>query len=233
MMAKETILVVDDEEDIVDLIKFNLDHEGYQVLTAGTGEEAMEITISSRPDLLVLDLMLPGIDGLDVTRYLRSDQRIQHIPIIMLTAKGDDEDVIVGLESGVNDYMSKPFSPRELIARIRAILRRRKKNFKVSERERDSKKGLVIDEKRHRVTIDGKEIKLTLTEFELLSFLSSQKGWVFSRGQIVDAIHGENYAVTDRSIDVIIVGLRKKLKSYSKMIETVRGLGYRYRDDRQ
>ena len=229
-MSKETILIVDDEEDIIELIKYNLKNEGYTVLTALTGERAIKMARQSQPDLMVLDLMLPGIDGLEVTRYLRGNDQTSDMPIVMLTAKGEESDIVTGLELGANDYISKPFSPKVLIARIRAILRRRRKEPE-TDTERIRREGdLVIDRKRHRVTIEGKELDLTLSEFELLSFLAEKKGWVFTRNQIVDAIRGENYAVTQRSIDVIIVGLRKKLKQYASAIETVRGVGYRFKE---
>ena len=229
-MSKETILIVDDEEDILELIKFNLKGEGYNILQAMTGEEAIKIAKQSGPDLMVLDLMLPGIDGLEVTRYLKKNDATANIPIVMLTAKGEESDIVTGLELGANDYISKPFSPRELTARIRAILRRRQKNSAEPPVRVRQEGDMVIDRAKHRVTIEGKLIELTLSEFELLSFLAEKKGWVFTRGQIVDAIHGENYAVTERSIDVIIVGLRKKLGSYSSCIETVRGVGYRFKE---
>ncbi|WP_022664830.1 response regulator [Desulfospira joergensenii] len=229
-MLKETILIVDDEEDIIELIKYNLKSEGYNILTAITGEEAIKISKQARPDLMVLDLMLPGIDGLEVTRYLRNNGETKDMPIVMLTAKGEESDVVTGLELGANDYISKPFSPRELTARIRAILRRRQQKV-VESRTRVKQEGeMIIDQAKHVVTIEGEVIDLTLSEFELLSFLADKKGWVFTRGQIVDAIHGENYAVTERSIDVIIVGLRKKLKQYAALIETVRGVGYRFKE---
>jgi two-component system phosphate regulon response regulator PhoB len=229
-MSKETILIVDDEEDILELIKFNLKGEGYNILQAMTGEEAIKIAKQSGPDLMVLDLMLPGIDGLEVTRYLKNNDATTDIPIVMLTAKGEESDIITGLELGANDYISKPFSPRELTARIRAILRRRQKNNADAPVRVRQEGDMVIDRAKHRVSIEGKIVELTLSEFELLSFLAEKKGWVFTRGQIVDAIHGENYAVTERSIDVIIVGLRKKLGSYSSCIETVRGVGYRFKE---
>lgn len=229
-MSKETILIVDDEEDILELIKFNLKGEGYNILQAMTGEEAIKIAKQSGPDLIVLDLMLPGIDGLEVTRYLKNNDVTTNIPIVMLTAKGEESDIVTGLELGANDYISKPFSPRELTARIRAILRRRQKNAAEAPVRVRQEGDMVIDRAKHRVTIEGKLIELTLSEFELLSFLAEKKGWVFTRGQIVDAIHGENYAVTERSIDVIIVGLRKKLGAYSSYIETVRGVGYRFKE---
>ncbi|MCG8619308.1 MAG: response regulator transcription factor [Desulfobacterales bacterium] len=229
-MSKETILIVDDEEDILELIKFNLKSEGYNILQAMTGEEAIKIAKQSGPDLMVLDLMLPGIDGLEVTKYLKNNDATADIPIVMLTAKGEESDIVTGLELGANDYMSKPFSPRELTARIRAILRRRQKNTAETPVRVRQEGDMVIDRAKHRVTIEGKVVELTLSEFELLSFLAEKKGWVFTRGQIVDAIHGENYAVTERSIDVIIVGLRKKLGNYASCIETVRGVGYRFKE---
>ncbi|RLC25027.1 MAG: DNA-binding response regulator [Deltaproteobacteria bacterium] len=229
-MAKEIILIVDDEEDIIELIKYNLKNEGYSILTAMTGEQAIKTARQSRPDLIVLDLMLPGIDGLEVTKYLKNYEQTRDIPIVMLTAKGEESDIVTGLELGANDYISKPFSPKVLVARIRAILRRRKKNSTDPQDRIKHEGDMIIDPARHVVSIEGNPLDLTLSEFELLSFLADKKGWVFTRGQIVDAIRGENYAVTERSIDVIIVGLRKKLKNYASIIETVRGVGYRFRE---
>ncbi|MBG0779599.1 MAG: response regulator [Desulfotignum balticum] len=230
-MPRETILIVDDEEDIIELIKYNLKTEGYVILTAGTGEQAIKTARQSLPDLIVLDLMLPGIDGLEVTRYLKKNDQTAGIPIVMVTAKGEESDVVTGLELGANDYISKPFSPRELVARIRAILRRRRKTGANESASGIRQVGdMVIDRARHVVTLQGEPVDLTLSEFELLSFLADKKGWVFTRGQIMDAVHGENYAVTERSIDVIIVGLRKKLKSHAGLIETVRGVGYRFKE---
>lgn len=230
-MPRETILIVDDEEDIVELIKYNLKTEGYVILTAGTGEQAIKTARQSLPDLIVLDLMLPGIDGLEVTQYLKKNDQTADIPIVMVTAKGEESDVVTGLELGANDYISKPFSPKELVARIRAILRRRRKPGANESASGIRQVGdMAIDRARHVVTIQGEPVDLTLSEFELLSFLADKKGWVFTRGQIMDAIHGENYAVTERSIDVIIVGLRKKLKSHAAWIETVRGVGYRFKE---
>ncbi len=229
-MIKETILIVDDEKDIIELIKYNLKTEGYTILTAGAGEQAIKIAKQSRPDLIVLDLMLPGMDGLEVTRYLRNNEETRNLPIVMLTAKGEESDIITGLELGANDYISKPFSPRVLTARIRAILRRRRKESEATSENVKQEGDLIIDRTRHIVTLEGNALDLTLSEFELLSFLAEKKGWVFTRGQIVDAIRGENYAVTERSIDVVIVGLRKKLKHNAEVIETVRGVGYRFKE---
>ena len=229
-MTKETILIVDDEEDIIELIKYNLKNEGYSILSAQSGEQAIKIAEQSRPDLIVLDLMLPRMDGLEVTRYLRSNEETRDMPIVMLTAKGEESDIVTGLELGANDYISKPFSPKVLVARIRAIFRRRKKNTMEPPDSIKQEGDLAINRARHVVTIQGNTLDLTLSEFKLLSFLADKKGWVFTRGQIVDAIRGENYAVTERSIDVVIVGLRKKLKNYASIIETVRGIGYRFKE---
>ncbi len=229
-MTKETILIVDDEEDILELIKFNLEIEGYSIMTALTGEKALEIVRHSAIDLIVLDLMLPGVDGLEVTKILKRSEQTWSIPIVMLTAKGEESDIVTGLELGADDYLSKPFSPRILIARIRAILRRGKEKKSSSLNVIKLEGGMVIDPKRYLVSINDDVVDLTLSEFDLLSFLANKKGWVFTRGQIVDAIRGENYAVTERSVDVIIAGLRKKLKNYAFVIETVRGVGYRFKE---
>lgn len=229
IMPKETILIVDDEEDILELIKYNLKNEGYLILTAQTGEKAIQLAKQFMPDLMVLDLMLPGIDGLEVTKYLKNNELTNQMPIVMLTAKGEESDIVTGLELGANDYISKPFSPKVLVARIRSILRRRQKTLEPVGKIRQEG-DLIIDRVRHTVTIEGDTLDLTLSEFDLLSFLADKKGWVFTRGQIVDAIHGENYAVTERSVDVIIVGLRKKLKQHASLIETVRGVGYRFKE---
>lgn len=225
----ERILVVDDEEDILELVRYNLAGEGYAVVTAATGEEALEFARSGHPDLIVLDLMLPGIDGLDVARMLKEDTRTQTIPIIMLTAKGEEADVVRGLEIGADDYLTKPFSPRILSARIAAVLRRADSPEKLADtviRTPD----LTIDPGRRKVVVKGREVDLSYTEFQILLFLSRRPGWVFTRSQIVDAVRGDNYPVTDRSVDVQIVGLRKKLGPCGANIETVRGVGYRFRE---
>jgi two-component system phosphate regulon response regulator PhoB len=228
-MGKEKILVVDDEEDILELLKVNLVREGYRVLTADKGERALEIAALEIPDLIILDLMLPGIDGLEVTRFLKSKDKTKLIPIIMLSAKGDETDIVSGLELGADDYVTKPFSPKVLIARMRAVLRRK------SDETTDANAtfrlhGVVIDTQRREVWIDGKFVDLTFTEFQVLYFLAKRPGWVFTRSQIVDAAKGDNYAVTDRSVDVQIVGLRKKMGEAGKYIQTVRGVGYRFKE---
>ena len=228
-MTKERILVVDDEEDIQELIRYNLAREGYEVSCAGTGEEALEQVRAKAPDLVVLDLMLPGVDGLDVCRRLRSDPRTEVVPIIMVTAKGEEADVVTGLEIGADDYLTKPFTPRVLLARVRAILRRQTREV-TDENQVLRIHKLVIDPGRHEVLVDGEPVQLTYTEFQILQLLARRPGWVFTRYKIVDAVRGENYPVTERSVDVQIAGLRKKLGDYGHYIETVRGVGYRFMD---
>jgi two-component system, OmpR family, alkaline phosphatase synthesis response regulator PhoP len=228
-MPKEKILVVDDEEDILELITFNLAREGYIVFTADNGEKALKIATSEMPEMIVLDLMLPGIDGLEVSRILKSRANTKAIPIIMLSAKGDESDIISGLELGADDYVTKPFSPKILIARIRAVLRR--KSDEISDENAILHiHPFRIDPQRREVTVDRNPVELTFTEFQVLYFLAKRPGWVFTRSQIVDAVKGDNYAVTDRSVDVQIVGLRKKLGDAGKFIETVRSVGYRFRE---
>ncbi len=228
-MSKETILVVDDEEDILELVKFHLSREGYAVLCSETGEEAWRIVKEKPVDLLLLDLMLPGIDGLELTRKLKSDAQTSQIPVVMLSAKGEEVDIVTGLELGADDYVTKPFSPRVLLARVRAVFRRRITPV-VPEEKSIRIHGLFIDRGRRRLTIDDLPVDLTYTEFQVLAFLASRPGWVFTRTQIVDAVHGVDYPVTDRSVDVQIVGLRKKLGDYGQLIETVRGVGYRFKE---
>lgn len=228
-MAQERILIVDDEENILELLEFNLSKEGYKVIPVMSGEEALKDVKSKLPDLILLDLMLPGIDGLEVCKLLKKNTLTENIPIIMLTAKGEESDIITGLELGADDYITKPFSPKVLIARIRMVLRRKSKKIPETS-DSISAYGLVIHPGRHEVLIGDRKIDLTYTEFRILHFLASRSGWVFTRYQIVDAVRGINYAVTDRSVDVQIVSLRRKLGSFGKYIETVRGVGYRFKD---
>jgi two-component system alkaline phosphatase synthesis response regulator PhoP len=227
-VAQEKILVVDDEEDILELLRFNLSREGYKVLCAASGEEALKLVPSEIPSLIVLDLMLPGIDGLEVTRRLKNDPNAKTIPIVMLTAKGEEADIVTGLELGADDYITKPFSPRVLVARVRAVLRR-KVIGPVEETSAFQIHDLVIHPGRHEVLVSGEPVQLTFTEFAILNYLARRPGWVFTRYQIVDAVRGEDYPVTDRSVDVQIVGLRRKLGPGGKFIETVRGVGYRFK----
>jgi DNA-binding response OmpR family regulator len=231
-MAKKTILVVDDEEDILELVRFHLAREGYAVLSAQTGEQAWRMVREQRVDLALVDLMLPGIDGLELTRRLKNDSRTAPIPVVMLTAKGEEVDIVTGLELGADDYVTKPFSPRVLLARLRAVFRRRAAPVPGGS-EVVQISGLTIDGVRRRLTIDDEVVDLTFTEFEVLAFLTARPGWVFTRSQIVDAVRGDDYPVTDRSVDVQIVGLRRKLGARGHLIETVRGVGYRFKDEKQ
>ncbi|CAN2041294.1 DNA-binding transcriptional dual regulator PhoB [Candidatus Magnetomoraceae bacterium gMMP-15] len=228
-MTKEHILIVDDEEDILELLQYNLAREGYQISRAITGEEALKKSKRLQIDLIVLDLMLPGIDGLEVTKFLKDNSNTKNIPIIILSAKGEEADIVAGLELGADDYITKPFSPRVLIARIRAILRRHKKKF-FDDNTEIKIHDLVIHPGMRSVIARGKNVDLTFTEFQILAFLAARPGWVFTRSQIVDNVRGDDYPVTDRSVDVQIVGLRKKLGACGKYIETVRGVGYRFKE---
>ena len=227
-MTQQSILVVEDESDIQELIRYNLEKEGYRVTCAGTGEEALEQIARKQPDLILLDLMLPGRDGLSVCKELKRDDQTSEIPILMLTAKSEEADIVTGLELGADDYVTKPFSPRVLLARVRTIVRRAQqpdpKGAKLIRRG-----PIAIDTARHQASVDGVTVKLTLTEFRVLELLVRRAGIVFTRYQIVDAVKGEDYPVTDRSVDVQIVGLRRKLGDHGKRIETVRGIGYRFR----
>ena len=228
-MADNRILVVDDEEDILELVRYNLAREGYRIVCAASGEKALSKAGSEPFDLIVLDLMLPGIDGLEVAKRLKSKPETRHIPIIMLTAKGEEADIVTGLELGADDYVTKPFSPRILIARVKAVIRRR-----VKEETDDSSiiqiYELEIDPGKRKVLARGLHVELTFTEFQVLYLLARRPGWVFTRFKIVDLIRGDDYPVTDRSVDVQIVGLRKKLGPCGKYIETVRGVGYRFKE---
>ncbi len=230
-VAREHILVVEDEADIRELVRLNLEREGYAVHQARSGEEGLQAVRLRKPDVILLDLMLPEIDGLEVCRRLKNDVDCRHIPVIMLTAKGEEADIVAGLELGADDYVTKPFSTRVLVARVRALLRRRA----TPEEEGQSAApiqlhNLLIHPGRREVLVDGKAVDLTHTEFEVLRFLARRPGWVFTRYQIVDAVHGTDYAVTERSVDVQIVGLRKKLGAAGKYINTVRGVGYRFQE---
>jgi len=228
-MQKGTICIIEDEEDIREILTIQLEREGYTPVTADSGEKGVDLVREKQPQLVLLDLMLPGMDGFDVCRAIRQDKTTRDIPVIMITARGEEADIITGLEMGADDYVTKPFSPRVVVSRIKSVLRRGARSHPGSE-------GLIeygpvtIDQPRHLVTLDGRELDLTATEFKLLAFLTSRPGWVFTRQQIVDNVRGEDYAVTERSVDVQIVGLRKKLGEHADHIETVRGVGYRARE---
>ncbi len=226
MIPKAKILVVDDEKDILDLVGYYLKKEGFVALFAQTGEEALKKVERENPHLIVLDLMLPTISGLEVAKILKANPEFAEIPIIMLTAKSEETDIIVGLELGADDYITKPFSPKILIARIKAVLRRKYKTKK-EELEIIKIDNLTIYPNQYEVLVDDQKIQLTTSEFKILLTLAQKPNWVFSRAQIMDLIHGEDYSVTERTVDVFISNIRKKLKKAGSLIETVRGIGYR------
>ncbi|EAT16672.1 response regulator [Desulfuromonas acetoxidans] len=229
----KNILIVEDEEDILALVHYNLSRDGFEVTTATTGEDGVEQARKEHPDLMILDLMLPGMDGLEVCETLKKDRELRDIPIVMLTAKGEESDIVKGLEMGAADYVTKPFSPKVLLARVKAVLRRYEQGDETEHVPTDAvieRHGLVIHPGRNEVLVDGRSVDLTYTEFRVLHFLASRPGWVFTRYQIVNAVRGEDYSVTDRAVDVQIVGLRRKLGNFGHCIETVRGVGYRFKD---
>ena len=229
-MNKGTILIIDDEKDLVELVRYNLvEKEGYDVISATDGQTGLEIAQKHKLDLIVLDLMMPGMDGLEVCRRLRADQRTSRVPLIMLTAKATEADRIVGLELGADDYVTKPFSPRELVARIKAILRRTAAQEEPAQVIRHG--DLLIDLARHEVAVGGKPVSLTATEFRILHFLASKPGRVLSRDDIIDAALGRDANVFDRTIDVHITAIRRKLgPAGADRVETIRGFGYKFRD---
>ncbi len=228
-MSKAKILVIEDEADILELICYNLEKANYTVFRAKTGENGIALARTQIPDLTILDLMLPGIDGIEVCKKLKNDTLTAQIPIIMLTAKIEDNDIVSGLEAGADDYIPKPFSPKILLVRIKAVLRRVKNQGKETVPEIITVHGITVDTVRHIVKCDDEEVNLSATEYAILKHLAQNPGWVFSRNQIIDAVRGGNYPVTDRSVDVQILGLRKKLGKKGDLIETVRGFGYRLR----
>ena len=226
---KKTILIIEDEPDIRDLLEFQLKREGYNVLTSSDGEIGLKIARKQDPNLILLDLLLPGIKGLDVCRILKSDVNTSNINIIMVTALGQEENIVKGLETGADDYVSKPFNMSILLARVSAVLRRNITDA-ISFDDNVNINGIKIIPRLREVTAgEQKIIDLTFTEFQILHLLSTHPGWVFTRYQIIDKIRGDNYPVTDRSVDFQIVGLRKKLGDHGKLIETIRGVGYRFR----
>ena len=226
-MAEKKILVIEDERDIADVIAFNLGRDGFAVVTASSGEEGLKAAKGKSPHLIVLDIMLPGMSGLDVCRILKQDAATRGIPIIILTARNEDIEIVTGLEVGADDYITKPFSPKVLAARIRAVLRRREAAGPEIGSSQIRLGDLLIDPTRRRVTADDDDVDLTFTEFELLSLLARRPGWVFSRSQLIDALREGEHVITDRAIDVQIANLRRKLGRCSHYVQTVRGVGYR------
>src|SRR6266498_1653702 len=227
--VRTRVLVVDDEPDLLELVHYNLAKAGYDVACVMSGEEALAHVRSSPPDLIVLDVLLPGLDGLEICKALRRNPTTAGIPIVMLTARSEDADVVAGLELGADDYLTKPFSPRVLLARIRAVLRRQHTE-PVAEDAVIHHHGLMLHPGRHEVLAQGQPVLLTPTEFRVLHLLGRRPGWVFTRNQIIAAAQGEDVSVTERSVDVHIVSLRRKLGPVGDAIETIRGVGYRLQE---
>jgi len=232
VIKSKNVVVVEDEPDIVEVVSYNLKREGYTVTSKNRGDEGLNHIRNELPDIVILDLMLPGLDGLSICQQMKSDPSTQEIPIIIISAKGEESDVVIGLEMGADDYLAKPFSPRELLARIKAVLRRG-----AARKENDSQRvvirELVIDVARHEVKIGDLSINLTSTEFKILYTLASSSGRAFSREQLLNQVVGLGVVVVDRNIDVHIRSVRKKLgKEYSSLIETIRGVGYRFVENR-
>ena len=229
-MSKDFILVVEDDEDILQLLRYNLEASGYEVATAMDGLDALEKARKQPPKLVLLDLMLPGMDGFDVCKELKKTPETSNVPIIMLTARGEEVDRIVGLELGADDYVVKPFSPREIALRVRAVLRRNGGQAEEAPRNTWSRDGLSVDLEAHRAEVSGDEVQLTATEFKLLAELIRNQGRVQTRDQLLNTVWGYEFDGYARTVDTHIRRLRQKLGQYSNLVETVRGVGYRFRD---
>lgn len=219
------IAIIDDEPDLVELVELHLKRAGFQTETFLDGQTFLRYLDRQRPDLVILDLILPDVDGIEICKYLRSNKEFASLPIIMLTAKGDETDRIVGLELGADDYITKPFSVKELVARVKAVLRRLEAQLKIQRLEIGGK--LAIDLENYEVLVDGKKIELTSTEFKILGLLAKNKGRIFTRDQILDYLWGQEKAVVDRTIDVHIRNLREKLGKAAAIIKNIRGVGYK------
>jgi DNA-binding response OmpR family regulator len=229
-MTKATVLVVEDDPDIVEVLVYNLRREGFVVDSVGDGERGLALALAKRPDVVLLDLMLPGMDGMEVCRRLRAQENGADLPVIMLTAKGEETDVVLGLEMGADDYVTKPFSPREVLARVKALLRRKERERKSGERKRLELGALVLDAERFEATLDGEDLTLTRAEFRLLWALCARPGRVFTRDELVDRITAGESLIIDRNVDVHISAIRRKLGVSSGLIATVRGVGYKCKD---
>lgn len=229
-MSKKKIILIEDEPDIVEVISYNLRREGFRVVAEVRGDEGINQVRKQSPDLVILDLMLPGIDGLSVCQQIKSDPLTQDIPIIIISAKGEESDVVIGLGLGADDYLAKPFSPRELVARVKAVLRRGDIR-RIEPDERILIEQLLIDVVRHEVRIANVPVSLTVTEFKILQHIASHPGRAFTRDQLLNRITGNGVVVVDRNIDVHIRSIRKKLKGYGEKIQTIRGVGYRFNGD--
>lgn len=230
-MPRRKIVVVEDEPDILEVIRYNLEREGYSVITASSGDKGLEAVARESPDLVLLDLLLPGLDGIEICRRIKMDPMTQRVPIIMVSAKGEESDIVLGLGVGADDYIAKPFRPKELIARVKAVLRRGTLRVAKADSERITRGPLVVDSARHEVRIDGEVVTFTATEFRLLHLLASHPGRVFTRDQLVSRVIGGGAAVIDRNIDVHVRSIRKKLGDHRHLIGTIRGVGYRFRDE--
>jgi len=228
MNKQKNIVIVDDEIDILEILKINIERNNYKAYCFQDGESAISHILKNLPDLIILDLMLPGIDGFDICRLLKNKDLTKNIPILILSAKGEESDIIKGLELGADDYVTKPFSAKVLSARVNTLLRRSLVNEEEVKDKSITFEELSIHPGKRNVKISNKTVDLTYTEFQILFLLASHPNWVYTRNQIIDEIRGDDYPVTDRSIDFQIVGLRKKLQSASRFIKTVRGVGYRF-----
>lgn len=230
-MSHERIVLIEDEADIQEVLEYNLTREGYRVLSSRNGDDGLGLVRRENPDLVLLDLMLPGLDGIEVCRSLKSDSATSSIPIIMVTAKGEESDIVLGLGVGADDYIAKPFSTKEMLARVKAVLRRGPVRTDKRTEEQIRCQGLTIDSLRHEVRLDDKPVAFTATEFRLLHFLASHPGRVFSRDQLLNRVIGHGAIVIDRNIDVHIRSIRKKIGDYREWVEAVRGVGYRFREE--
>ncbi len=233
-MPNKNILIIEDEENIAQLVSYNLIKAGFHVICAESGEEGLKLLKSAEIDCILLDLMLPGISGIEVCEVLKASEKFSGIPVIMLTAKGEEEDIVAGLECGADDYVTKPFSPRVLVARLKSVLRRSRR-FLPTDKLPEQEESILIQELqinigRHEVLLNGVSLQLTMTEFSILVLLAGRPGWVFTRQQIIDHVRGYDFLVTPRAVDVQIFGLRRKLGRAGEHIETIRGVGYRFKE---
>jgi two-component system phosphate regulon response regulator PhoB len=233
-MPEPLVIIVEDDPDIGELISFHVAREGFKTRLIPSGRTAIDEIGRREPRIVILDLMLPDLDGLEICRRLKWRDETRSIPILIVSAKGEESDIVAGLELGADDYVTKPFSPKVLIARLQAVLRRRSAAGEEGDEDKGAKTiavhDLVVNPRRHEVLRQGKPVELTRTEFRVLHLLARNPGWVFTRQQILDGVHGQNYAITERAVDVQIVGLRKKLGTAGKHIDTVRGVGYRFKE---